>query len=57
MDFLFDPEEEWKSGIYELVMKKVVSDLSANRLNRPFELKDPEDVKKDKDIIWKFEIK
>lgn len=57
MDFLFDPKEEWKSGIYELVMKKVVSDLSANRLNRPFELKDPEDVKKDKDIIWKFEIK
>ncbi len=56
-DFSFIPDSKWKAGRYELIFDKIVSDLAANRLNRPFEMDDPSEVYEDKPVVWQFVIK
>ena len=53
----FVPMYDWKKGKYQIVFGEIVCDLAANRLNRLFEMDKSEEVLKDKDVIWEFEIK
>lgn len=46
--FLITPKTKWQKGNYTIVLGGSVYDLAANRLNRLFEIKDPNEIEKDK---------
>jgi len=41
------PVAEWTQGQYKIVFKNIVSDFAANRINRPFEIREIADKAKD----------
>ena len=55
--FGFVPNDKWEAGKYEVVFEKKVCDFANNRLNRPFEMKEMEEVKKDQIMVtYNFEL-
>lgn len=52
------PHRPWEKRKYVLVLKSAVCDLAANRINRPFEVKDIKEMEKDRlNTRFIFEIK
>lgn len=45
--YALTPHNEWQKGKYTLVINGAVYDYAANRINRPFEITDMDDIKKD----------
>lgn len=55
--FDFTPNKPWGIGKYEIVFEKKVCDFANNRLNRPFEMTEMNEVKKDQvPVIYSFEL-
>lgn len=46
--FLITPNTKWQKGDYTIILGGSVYDFAANRLNRLFEIKDPNEIEKDK---------
>lgn len=52
------PHQPWKKRKYTLTINGAVYDYAANRINRPFEITDINDIKKDKkEKKWSFKVK
>jgi hypothetical protein len=55
--FGFVPKGKWQSGQYQVIFEKKVCDFANNRLNRPFEMTEMEEVKKDEiKVTYNFEL-
>jgi hypothetical protein len=56
--YTITPTQPWQKGSYTLSLKSAVYDFAANRINRLFEIKDTNEIEKDKIVTtWKFEVK